>query len=68
MSDSSDLDDRLQDLVNRYYNSLEDQLYDPDPLVDGYGKETQKQYVLDLLADLAKEAANLIAHSGVVED
>jgi hypothetical protein len=34
----SDLDVRLQELVERYYNSLEDQLYDPDPQVDGYGK------------------------------
>ena len=68
MSDTSALDDRLQDLVNRYYNSLEDQLYDPDPQVDGYGKETQKQYVLDLLTELAREAANLVADVGVVED
>jgi uncharacterized protein (UPF0297 family) len=65
MSDTSALDDRLQDLVNRYYNSLEDQLYDPDPQVDGYGKETQKQYVLDLLTDLARETASLITGAGV---
>ena len=68
MSDTSALDDRLQDLIHRYYNSLEDQLYDPDPQVDGYSKETQEQYVLDLLADLAKEAANLVTDAGVVED
>ena len=59
MSAMSDLDVRLQELAERYYNSLEDQLYDPDPKVDGYGKEGQKQYVLDLLRDLAREAANL---------
>ena len=59
MSAMSDLDVRLQELAERYYNSLEDQLYDPDPKVDGYDKEGQKQYVLDLLRDLAREAANL---------
>jgi hypothetical protein len=66
MSAMSDLDVRLQELVERYYNSLEDQLYDPDPEVDGYGKERQKQYVLDLLRDLAREAANLAlgSHAG----
>jgi len=68
MNAMSGLDNRLQDLVHRYYNSLEDQLYDPDPQVDGYGKETQKQYVLDLLTDLAREAANLVADAGVVAD
>ena len=67
MSAMSDLDVRLQELVERYYNSLEDQLYDPDPEADGYGKERQKQYILDLLADLAKEAATLIADQGVEE-
>ena len=67
MSAMSDLDVRLQELVERYYNSLEDQLYNPDPRVDGYGKERQKQYILDLLADLAKEAATLIADQGVEE-
>ena len=67
MSATSDLDARLQNLVHRYYNSLEDQLYDPDPQVDGYSKEVQKQYILDLLADLAKEAANLVADAGVVD-
>ena len=68
MNPTSGLDDRLQELVLRYYNSLEDQLYDPGPEVDGYGKEIQKRYVLDLLADLAEEAANLAADAGVVED
>ena len=59
MSATSDLDVRLQELVERYYNSLEDQLYDPDPQVDGYGKERQRQYILELLRDLARDAANL---------
>ena len=65
MSAMSDLDVRLQELVERYYNSLEDQLYDPDPTVDGYGKERQKQYILDLLTDLARETATLVADQGV---
>jgi hypothetical protein len=65
MSAMSDLDVRLQELVERYYNSLEDQLYDPDPKVDGYGKERQKQYILDLLADLARETATLVTDQGV---
>ena len=59
MSTMSDLDVRLQELVERYYNSLKDQLYDPDPQVDGYGKERQKQYILELLRDLARDAASL---------
>jgi len=59
MSAMSDLDVRLRELAERYYNSLEDQLYDPDPQVDGYGKERQKQYILDLLRDLARDAASL---------
>ena len=59
MSSTSDLKVRLQELVERYYNSLEDQLYDPDPEVDGYDKERQQQYVLGLLQDLARDAANL---------
>ena len=59
MSAMSDLDVRLQELVERYYNSLEDQLYDPDPQVDGYGKERQKQYILELLRDLVRDAASL---------
>ena len=67
MSAMSDLDVRLQELVERYYNSLEDQLYDPDPEVDGYGKERQQQYITALLADLAREVATLITDRGVVE-
>ena len=67
MSAMSDLDVRLQELVERYYNSLEEQLYDPDPQVDGYGKERQKQYILDLLQDLARDAASL-ALSGDLTD
>ena len=59
MSSMSDLDVRLQELVERYYNSLEDQLYDPDPRVDGYGKEGQEQYIRDLLGGLARDAAGL---------
>ena len=59
MSAMSGLDVRLQELVERYYNSLEDQLYDPDPQVEGYGKERQKQYILELLRDLARDAASL---------
>ena len=68
MSAMSDLDVRLQDLVERYYNSLEDQLYDPDSQVDGYGKERQKQYITALLADLAREAATLVTGEGVQEE
>jgi hypothetical protein len=41
MNATPDLDARLQELVERYYNSLEDQLHDPDPQVDGYDKETE---------------------------
>ena len=67
MSAISDLDDRLQVLVERYYNSLEDQLYDPDPQVDGYGKERQKQYILELLGDLARDAASLALGGGLTE-
>jgi hypothetical protein len=67
MSAMSDLDVRLQELVDRYYNSLEDQLYDPDPQVDGYGKERQKQYILDLLRDLARDAASLALSGGLAE-
>ena len=67
MSAMSDLDVRLQELVERYYNSLEDQLYDPDPKVDGYGKERQKQYILDLLRDLARDAASLALGDDLTE-
>jgi hypothetical protein len=59
MSTTSDLNVRLQELAERYYHSLEDQLYDPDPEVDGYDKEQQQRYVLGLLEDLARDTANL---------
>ena len=67
MSAMSDLDVRLQELAERYYNSLEDQLYDPDPQVDGYGKERQKQYLLELLRDLARDAASLVQGGDLTE-
>ena len=67
MSAISDLDIRLQELVERYYNSLEDQLYDPDPQVDGYGKERQQEYILGLLQDLARDAASLALGSDLTE-
>jgi len=53
-------DGTLQELAKRYYGLLEDQLYDPQPEVDGYGKKKQKQYITNLLRDLAHDAANLI--------
>jgi hypothetical protein len=49
----------LQQLAERYYGLLEDQLYDPQPRIDGYDKEHQRQCVTTLLRDLAHEAANL---------
>jgi hypothetical protein len=67
MSAMSDHDVRLQELAERYYNSLEDQLYDPDPQVDGYGKERQKQYILELLRDLARDAADLALGADLTE-
>ena len=67
MSAMSDLDVRLQELAERYYNSLEDQLYDPDPKVDGYGKERQKQYILDMLWDLDRDAASLALGGDLTE-
>ena len=67
MTAMSDLDVRLQELVERYYSSLEDQLYDPSPQVDGYGKERQKQYILDLLSDLARDAASLALGGDLTE-
>ena len=67
MSAMSDLDVRLQELVERYFNSLEDQLYDPDPQVDGYGKERQKQYILELLRDLARDVADLALGADLTE-
>ena len=59
MSQPSGLDAQLQELVERTYRSLEDQLYDPRPEVDGYDKERQHEYILGLLGDLAREAARL---------
>lgn len=59
MSHPPGLDAQLQDLVERTYRSLEDQLYDPKPEVDGYDKERQKEYLLGLLSDLARDAARL---------
>ena len=67
MSTMSELGIRLQELAERYYNSMEDQLYDPTPKVDGYGKHRQKQYVLDLLTDLAREVAALVTDHGLDE-
>lgn len=59
MTVTSALDVRWQELAERYYDLLEDQLYDPQPEVDGYGKEKQRQYVVNLLRDLAHDAASL---------
>jgi hypothetical protein len=57
MSNPPAIDAQLQELVERTYRSLEDQLYDPKPEVDGYDKERQQEYILGLLGDLAREAA-----------
>lgn len=59
MSYPPGLDAQLQVLVERTYRSLEDQLYDPKPEVDGYDKERQREYILGLLGDLARDAARL---------
>jgi hypothetical protein len=67
MGITSDLNARLQELADRSYHSLEDQLYDPEPEVDSYDKECQLQYVLGLLRDLARDAANLALGSDVKE-
>jgi hypothetical protein len=67
MGITSDLNARLQELADRSYHSLEDQLYDPEPEVDSYDKERQLQYVLGLLRDLARDAANLALGSDVKE-
>ena len=64
----SDLDVRLQELAERYYNFVEDQLYDPDSKVDGYGKERQQEYILGLLQDLAREAASFVLGDDVKEE
>jgi hypothetical protein len=67
MSTSSDLDVRLRKLAEYYFRSLEDQLYDPDPKFDGYGKEKQKEFIVGLLEDLAHEAVNLMLDDDVTE-
>ena len=67
MSTAPGLDARLQELVERTYRSLEDQLYDPKPAVDGYDKERQQEYILGLLGDLAREAARLALGSDPTE-
>ena len=67
MSAMSDLDVRLHKLVERFRDSLEDQLYDPDPQVDGYGKERQKQHILDLLRDLTRDAASVALGGDLTE-
>ena len=59
MTNPPDLDALLQELVERTYRSLQDQLYDPKPAVDGYDKERQREYILGLLGDLARDAARL---------
>jgi hypothetical protein len=63
----TDLDLRMRNLAERYYNSLEDQLYDPDPEVDGYDKDHQKRYIVELLTDLARDAVKLVAARGLQE-
>lgn len=67
MSVTPDLDIRLQELAEFYYRSLEDQLYDPSPKVDGFGKERQREYIVGLLQDLAHDAASLILGDDVTE-
>ena len=61
MTELSPIPKELQELAERYYGLLEDQLYDPQPEVDGYGREKQQQAVTNLLRDLARDAANLLA-------
>ena len=63
----TDLDPRMRNLAERYYNSLEDQLYDPDPEVDGYDKDHQKRYIVELLTDLARDVAQLVSAEGPEE-
>ena len=60
-------DAQLRELVERTYRSLEDQLYDPKPAVDGYDKERQQEYILGLLGDLAREATRLALEGGPKE-
>jgi len=64
----TDLDPRLRNLAERYYNSLEDQLYDPDPEVDGYDKDVQKRYIVELLTDLARDVAQHVSAEGPEEE
>ena len=59
MSTPPGLDAQLHELVEGTFRSLEDQLYDPKPEVDGYDKEHQQEYILGLLGDLAREAVRL---------
>jgi len=63
MTATSALNVRLQELAERYYGLLEDQLFDPQLHVDSYDKEQQQKYVTNLLRDLAHEAANLTPHN-----
>lgn len=67
MSHPPGLDAQLQELVERTYRSLEDQLYDPKPEVDGYDKERQREYILGLLGDMARDAARLALSSEPTE-
>jgi hypothetical protein len=67
MSAMSNLDIQLQELAKCYYTYLEDQLYDPDPKVDGYGKEKQKEYIVALLQDLARDAVELVLGDDATE-
>jgi hypothetical protein len=55
MDETPDLDARVEELAERCYRYLEDQLYDPDPGIDGYDKEEQRQDVLEVLKDLFRE-------------
>lgn len=59
MSTPPGLDAQLHELVEGTFRSLEDQLYDPKPEVDGCDKQRQQEYILGLLGDLAREAARL---------
>lgn len=63
MNSPSNLDTQLQELAKRYYCLLEDQLYDPQPHVDGYDKKHQQKLVTNLLRDLVHEATSLIPNT-----
>ena len=67
MSNPPGADAQLQELVERTFRSLEDQLYDPKPEVDGYDKDRQREHILGLLGDLAREAARLALQGGAKE-